>query len=308
MSQTRGTFIELADNQALDRTVFTLLGKNWQELDPIWKKYFQLKTSKKRSEISMTVLGVGDIPEKPEGQPYTTDIIQKGWDKEYLHTEFGNMFEVTETAREDDRTDVLADHAKWFMFSARVVQEKRAAVFFNNGFSAETTPDGKPIFSTTHLLKGGGSAKNQPSTDADLSWNALNQAIIDWQTDQKFEAGQLMSPAEDLVLLVHPAGEMLADRIVNTTNLPGSADNDRNSIKARRNIKIVVNPYFTDTDAWFLLSAKKDAHGFLSYTRVPMSMKPADTDPRTGNRLYPIRWRQSWGVSWWQGSYGTQGA
>jgi len=106
---------------------------------------------------------------------------------------------------------------------------------------------------------------------------------------------------------VPPFLEFTADRILNSTLLPGSADNDRNPIKARRNWSIVVSPYLTDEDAWFLLPASKKQHGITSYTRVPMSMEPAMTDPRTRNRMYPIRFRRSWGCAFWQGVFGTPG-
>ena len=305
MAQTRGTFAEIHDN--LDRAVYTLLGKEYKELTPIWRKYFTVKTSQKRSELVQTVTGMGDVPEKPEGQAYVADIIQAGYQKEFLHTEFGMMFEVTQTALEDDRYDVLSEYAKWLMFSARVVEEKRAALLFANGFTSEQSPDGVSIFNTAHVLKGGGTARNQLSVASDLSWTSLQQALTDWQRETKFEAGQFMQPAEDLYLIVPPELEFTAHRIVASTGLPGSADNDVNAIKSLRNITVVKNVYMADTDAWFLL-AKNKSHGFCSYTRVPMSMEPAMTDPRTRNRLYPIRFRRSWGVKWWQNSFGTAGA
>ena len=306
MAQTRGTFTELYDNT--DRAVYTLLGKEWKEQKPIWRRLYNIKNSEKRSELITTVTGVGDIPEKPEGQPYATDVIKVGYTKEFLHTEFGMMFEVTQTALEDDRYDILSDHAKWFMFSARVVQEKRAAILFNNGFTSELTPDGLSIFNSAHLLKGGGSARNVLASAADLSWTSLQQALVDWQRETKFEAGQHMLPVEDLILVVPPELEFTAAKIVSSTLQPGVGDNDLNTIKTLRNITVVKNVYLTDTDAWFIVSANKSQHGFCSYTRVPMSMDPAMTDPRTRNRLYPIRFRQSWGVRHWQGAFGTAGA
>ena len=305
MAQTRGTFSELHDN--LDRAVYSLLGKEYKEQKQIWRDYFNIKSSGKRSELIMTVTGMGDVPEKAEGAAYTADIIRPGYGKEFLHTEFGMMFEVTQTALEDDRYDVLSQYAKWLMFSARVVEEKRAALLFNNGFTSETTPDGVSIFNAAHVLKGGGTARNQLATPSNLSWTSLQTALTDWQRETKFEAGQFMQPVEDLVLLVPPELEFTAYRIVNSTLLPGSADNDANAIKSLRNIKVVKNVYLTDTNAWFLLAANK-SHGFTSYTRVPMSMEPAMTDPRTRNRLYPIRFRRSWGCSWWQQAFGTAGA
>ena len=38
-----------------------------------------------------------------------------------------------------------------------------------------------------------------------------------------------------------------------------------------------------------------------------ISMEPAMTDARTRNRLYPVRFRRSWGASFWQGSFGVPG-
>jgi hypothetical protein len=305
MPQTRGTFSELHDNT--DRAIFTLLGEEWKEQKPIWRRVYIIKPSTKRSELVTTVTGVGDIPEKAEGQPYTTGVITAGYTKEFLHTEFGYMFEVTRTAIEDDRYDVLSDHAKWFMFAGRVVQEKRAAIPFNNGFTSEQSPDGVSIFNAAHALKGGGTARNQLTTAADLSWTSLQQALVDWQRETKFEAGQQMLPVEDLILYVPPELEFTAAKIVSSTLQPGVGDNDLNTIRTLRNITVVKNVYLTDTDAWFLLAGNK-SHGFCSYTRSPMSMEPAMTDPRTGNRLYPVRFRQSWGVKFWQNSFGTAGA
>ena len=273
----------------------------------IWRKFYVVKPSKKRSELVLTVTGMGDVPEKPEGQAYVTDIIQSGYSREFIHTEFGMMFEVTQTALEDDRFDVLSEYAKWLMFSARVVEEKRAALPFSNGFTSENSPDGVSVFNALHVLKGGGTASNVLATAADLSWTSLSTALTTWQRETKFEAGQFMQPADDLFLIGPPELEFTAHRIIASTGLPGSADNDVNAIKALRNITFVKNVYLTDTDAWFLL-AKNKSHGFTSYTRTPISMEPAMTDPRTRNRLYPIRFRRSWGVKWWQNAFGTAGA
>ena len=305
MAQTRATFNELYDN--IDKAVYTLLFDAQKELPKIWTQVFNVKTSDKKFERVMSVTGMGDVPEKGEGAPYTTDIIRAGWTKDFTHTEYGMMFEVTQTALEDDQYDQLSQHARWLMFSARVVEEKKAHAIFNNGFATEFTPDGVVLFSASHVLKGGGGGRNILSTAADLSATSLQTALVDWQTQTKVESGQLVAPAQDLILFVPPALEFTADRILNSTLLPGSADNDRNPIKARRNWSIIVSPYLTDEDAWFLLAASKKSHGITSYTRVPMSMEPAMTDSRTRNRLYPIRFRRSWGASFWQGTFATPG-
>jgi len=73
-------------------------------------------------------------------------------------------------------------------------------------------------------------------------------------------------------------------------------------------ISITVNPHILDTDSWFLIAQSKRMHGLTSYVRVPVKMAPRMQDPFTGNWIYKIRFRQSWGAWMWQGTFGSQGA
>jgi hypothetical protein len=197
----------------------------------------------------------------------------------------------------------------WFMFSANYVLEKRAANLWNNGFTTEQTADGVSAFNTAHVLAGsGGTFRNRPSSDVAFSWNSLRDAITDLATETKHDSGQLAMAVEDLYLYVPPQLEMLADRVVNTTNLPQSADNDRNSIKARRNIEVIVNPLLTDTNAWFLIAKNKDLHGCKAYERVPVTIEETMLDTRTRSRMTPVRLRYSWFWQTAQNSWGTAGA
>lgn len=302
--QTRGITPQLFDN--VDKDIFTLLFDANKELEKIYPQVIDVKKSDRKFERVMSMTGVGDIPEKGEGAPYTSMTIREGWTKDFIHTEFGAQFEVTQTALEDDQYDQLAQHARWFMFAARVVEEKRAALLYNNGFTSEQSPDGVSIFNTAHVLKGGGTARNRPQTDADLSASSLETALIDLQTETKVEAGQLVAPVMSFKLHIPPALEFVAERILKSTLRPGTADNDVNALK-RRKWEIVVNPYLTDADAWFIQDSNNKRHGLRSYTRVGMQMEPAMTDTRTRNRLYPVRWRRSFGCAFWQNVYGSTG-
>ncbi len=305
-AQTRGSFTQLNDNT--DRLIYVMYQQQLKELPDIWKKVTQVLDSNRATEIRMPIVGFGDIPEKPEGNPFSTDVLMPGYEKRVTHTEFGGAFEVTQTALEDDLHDQLTKAPMWLMFSAGYTIEKRAANLWNNGFSTELASDGLSVFNTGHTLVRGGTFRNRPSAEVDLSWNALKDAITDLSTETKHDSGQLALAVQDLILYVPPSLEMLADRIVNSTGLPGVTDNDRNAIKARRNIEIVVNPLLTDTDAWFLVAKNKKMHGFKAYERIALGQIPPENDPRTRSRLYPIRFRMSWFVDIPQNSWGTQGA
>lgn len=306
MAQTRGTFAQLSDNT--DRLIYVMLDRELKRLKPIWERYTDVMESERATEITLGVVGFDDVPEKPEGQPYATATLRPGHEKRITHTEFGYAFEATQTALEDDLHKQLKKHAMWFMFSANYVREKRAANLLNNGFTTELAADGLSAFNTAHVLAGtGGTFRNRPSTDVAFSWNALSDAITDLSTETKHDSGQLAMAVEDLYLIVPPQLEMLADITVNSVLHPGVADNDRNSIKARRNIEIIVNPLLTDTDAWFLVAKNKDLHGIKSYNRVPVTIEETMLDVRTRSRMTPVRFRSSWFWQTAQNVWGTSG-
>jgi hypothetical protein len=306
MAQTRGSFQQLYDNT--DRRMFVMLDEQLKRLPNIWKQVTQVLDSDRQTEISMNVVGFGDVPERAEGAPFATDLLMPGHQKTVTHTGWGLAYEATIEAMEDDRHDQISKYAMWLMYTAGYTLEKRAANIFNNGFTTETTADGVSLFNVSHPLIRGGTAANRTSGDPDLSWTALKNAITLLATDTKQDSGQIALATQDLVLYVPPNLEMLADRIVNSNGLPGSADNDRNSIKARRDIKIVVNPLLTDTTAWFLVSANKKMHGIKAYERVPIEQMEPETLPTTKSRLYPIRFRYSFFADTWQNSYGSAGS
>lgn len=304
--QTRGQWPGLYDN--VDKTVMVAVGKEVKEIPTIYTKLFQKVTSAKKFERYTTTVPFGDVPAKPEGTAYQFDIIQQGYTKDITPVEYGLGCEHTQTADEDDQYDELKKKSKYLVFSMKQVEEKAAADIFNNGFSSQKTADAVALFSTSHTLKRGGTAKNRPSTDADLSITSLAQAFIDLATDTKIESGQLGMPPNEYLLVVPPALEFVAHRVIASSGLPGSADNDVNPVKARRKISIVVDPFLTDTDAWFLVPASSERHGLIYLQRIGITLNPPATDPRTGNRLYTLRARKAWDSVLWQNTYGTQGA
>lgn len=306
MAQTRGLLDLSYDN--VDKTVSGIMKDRLNELTRIYPKVYNLKTSDRKFERIVTYVPFGDSQDKPEGQLYAFDTIRQGRTKDFTHTEMGLGFEATQTALDDDAENILSKAGEWLAFSARYTQEKRAANPFNNGFTSELTPDGVSVFNTAHTLAGGGSFRNRPATDADLSATSLTNAMIDTQLEQKDEAGHLAAPVNSWILYIPPALEFLADRLINSVNLPGSADNDRNPIKSLRTWSIVVNPHLSDTDAWFLVAADKSRHGMTWYTRQPITKEPMATDPRTGNRIFKVRHRFSVGAWTALGVYGTSGA
>jgi len=304
--QTRGSFDALYDN--VDKTLAGIMKAQLKELPRIYTRIYNIKTSDRKFERIVTYVPFGDTVSKGEGEPYAMDQLTQGYVKDFTHTENGLGFEVTQTALEDDAENILNRAGEWLAFSARYVEEKRAAGPFNNGFTTELTPDGVSLFNSAHVLKGGGTARNALATAADLSATSLTQAMIDLQTQQQDERGHLAAPINSWILYVPPALEFLAERLVKSKGLPSSADNDLNPMQSRRSWEIIVNPHLSDADAWFLVANSKAQHALTFYRRVPISLDPMEKDPRTKNRIFTVRHRFSLGAWNWNGTFGSPGA
>lgn len=305
MAQFRAQTPALSDN--VDKFITAFIGKSVKELPRIHPKVFRKQTTGKAFERTTTFAPFGDVPQKPEGEEYQTDLIMQAYTKDVRPLEFGLMFESTETAEEDDQFDELAKKGTYLVLSMHQVEEKYGAAPFNLGFSTQTTADGVALYSTAHTLKRGGTAKNRGSSDADLSVTSLSQAFIDMDTDTKLESGQIVRPASGYYLYVAPANRFNAMRIVKSTLIPGEASNDINPV-GDLDITVLVNPFLTDSDAWFLVPKDKNANGLVWLERKAISQPAPMTDARTGNRLYKLRARECWDSIDWRNSYGSPGA
>lgn len=303
MAQLRGTAPVLYDN--IEKIVYSVVETTGKSLPPIWKKYYRVLKSNKKFERRTQFAQFTDVPLKGEGEDYTSRSVRTGNTVDLTHLGFGLGFEVSEEAEEDDQFDVIADYAAGLMRAAKWTEESYAAAPLNLGFTTQTSPDGDAWFSASHTLITGGDYSNLITDD--LSNDSLMNALILSATDARSEEGHNLMLQEGWDLIVPPALMGVADRVVNSAGLPGSNDNDRNPVKNLFNVNIVVNPLLSDSDSWFLLAKGKN-HGLLSYTRVPMSMKPMIRTERADNRLFRLRFRRSWGVDRWQGSVGSQGA
>ena len=143
---------------------------------------------------------------------------------------------------------------------------------------------------------------------SDLNETSLEDALIDISTFTDDRGLTISVQATKLV--IPPQLTFVADRILNSQQRVGTADNDINAI---RNTGVLpggytVNHYLTDPDAFFILTSVTEAgEGLKMFQRTAMetSMEP---DFTTGNIRYKARERYSFGFSDWRGIYGSQGA
>jgi hypothetical protein len=185
-------------------------------------------------------------------------------------------------------------------------KQVKAAAILNNGFSAAYPGgDGVALFSTAHPLINGGTNANTPTTAADLNETSLENAVIGiaaW-TDER----GLLIAARPRKLIVPPALQFVATRLLETSLRVGTTDNDINAIKNNGSIPegYTINHFLTDTNGWYLTTDVPN--GMKHFVRMAMTTG-MDGDFDTGNVRYKARERYSFGFSDPLGMYGSPGA
>ena len=181
---------------------------------------------------------------------------------------------ATREMMRDELYGVMEDMAVELAYSANATEETILANTFNNGFnSSYTGPDGLELFSSVHVREDGGTFKNEPSSQADLSKSTLETGLTDFRKNFTDGAGKKLA-IRPKYLLVSPDNQFTAARLLDSTNNPvvnygEDADNDSTAAINPINglgLQLVVWDYLTDTNAWFLL-AEKENHKLLCYTR-----------------------------------------
>ena len=282
-----------------------LFGMEYAKYDLEHKEIFETESSDRSFEEETKLSGFSAAPVKDEGSAIEYDNAQEAWTARYTHETIAMGFSVTEEAIEDNLYDSLsARYTKALARAMAYTKQVKGAAILNDAFST-TYGDGVALCSTSHPLVSGGTNSNTPSTAADLNETSLEAAVISISacTDER----GLLIAARPKKLVIPPALQFVACRVLETEGRVGTADNDLNAMKTKGSIPegYAINHYLTDTDAWFLTTDIPNGLKHFTRTALQTSM---DADFDTGNSRYKARERYSFGVSDPLGIYGSPGA
>ena len=284
-----------------------LFGLEYERYGEQHKEIYDTESSERSFEEETKLSGFSAAPVKNEGSAIAYDNAQEAWTARYNHETIALGFSITEEAVEDNLYDSLsARYTKGLARAMAYTKQTKAAAVLNNGFSATALGgDGVALFSTAHPLVSGGTNSNRPSTGADLNETSLESAVIQiaaW-TDER----GLLIAAKPRKLVIPPALQFTATRLLETSLRVGTADNDINALKNNGSIPegYTINNYLTDTNAWFLTTDVPN--GMKHFVRTPLS-NSMDGDFDTGNVRYKSRERYSFGFSDPLGMFGSPGA
>ena len=282
-------------------------GKAYDEFPVEYTALFETQTSDRRYEEDVGISSFGLASVKDEGDSFSYDSEKQAFITRYVHIVYALGFMVSREAFEDDQYDVIGQRrAKGLAFSMRQTKEIVGANVYNRAFtSGYTGGDGKVLCASDHPNIAGGTWSNIPTTAADISEAALEQACIDiakWTNDRGLKIA--IQPQK---LIIPVDLEFEANRILKTQYRVGTSDNDINVLNMQGKFPggIVVNHYLTDTDAWFLRTNSPD--GMKHFVRRAPQFG-VDNDFDTENAKFKATERYSFGWTDPRGIYGTTGA
>ena len=285
-----------------------LFGMEYAKYGEEHAEIFETESSDRSFEEEVKLSGFSAAPVKNEGAAIEYDSAQEAWTARYTHETIAMGFSITEEAMEDNLYDSLSSrYTKALARAMAYTKQVKAAAVLNNAFSGSgvTYGDGKTLCATDHPLVSGGVNSNTFTVGADLNETSLEAAVIQiagW-TDER----GLLIAAKPRKLIVPPALQFVATRLLETEGRVGTADNDINALRNNGSIPegYTVNHYLTDTNAFFLMTDVPN--GLKHFVRTPMSTS-MDADFDTGNARYKARERYSFGVSDPLGIFGSAGA
>lgn len=281
-----------------------IFGMEYDRLPARWKEVFEVFTSQKAYEEDLMVVGLGGASTKTEGGVIRYDQGGESYVSRYSHITTALAFAITEEMLEDGLYGSIADRYGASMArSMRYTEEGHAHAIFNNAFNSSYAGGDGTELCGTHTLYNGGTLANEPSTAADLSEDALEDACIAIGKFVDDRGIPIMCRPKKLFVPIDL--DFTAQKILQTQNQVGTANNDVNAVRGRFSGGHAISEYLSDTDAWFIVT---DApHGLKKFDRRKLK-KAMEGDFETGNMRYKATQRYSFGWTDFRGVYGCPGA
>lgn len=299
-----------AFSEALWPGIESWFGDTYNDYEPIWNKLVDVHTSDKAFEKfqGITSYALAGVKDQGAGIPYRDKF--QGFPREIINVTYGIGSTITYEMMRYEQYDKFKSIPQELARSVRKTEETVVAGLLNNGFSTATSPtltaDGLSLFNSAHLLVAANNVtqRNTPATASDLTQTALEQAYID--VSRFVDDQNLPIVVRPQKLIVPLESQHLARKIIGTEYEVDSGNNTINPVSSSRMpIELVISPWLTDTDAWFIKTDQADG---LVFTNVDEVMIDRDNDFDTKNLKFSAMRIFGVGAVNYLGYYGSPGA
>jgi hypothetical protein len=284
-------------------------GQAYDSYKTEYTELFEHETTSRAFEEYVQFTGLGLAAIKREGAAITYDDMKQGYVTRFVPVNYALGFVVSKEAVADGISGIVGKkRARFLAESFRQTKETVGANVYNRAFNTSyTMPDGQPVCATAHVNYTGGTFANRPTTDADLSEAALEQACIDIAGYTNDRGLKIAVHAQKLCLPYQL--EFEAERILGTPYRVGTSDNDVNAIRKLGKFPegVCLSHWFDDSDAWFIRTSCAKGEGLVYFEREKISFG-MDQEFDTSAAKFKAEERYSFGIGDPRAIYGTQGA
>lgn len=249
-------------------------GAAYIDWEPLWPKLVTEYNSDKQFEKYQGQTEFGLAAVKDQGGNIQYRDPYQGFQREIINTTYGLGSSITYEMMRYDQYNLFQRIPEQLAKSVRRTEETVVHNLLNNGFSTATNPtltaDGLSLFNTAHILVGSSTTLNNiPTTAADFSQSALEQAYIDVG---RFVDDQNLPIVVDLVRLAVPIeSQHLARKVLQTEYEVNSGNNTINPVStSRMPLDLLVTPYLSDVDSWYIKTNVDDGLVFQEVDPVQL--------------------------------------
>lgn len=237
---------------------------------------FHVEDTNRLTYDHLIMHGLGGIEEVAEGQDYPSINTEQGDFITYTQRQFGGSFKVTKKMRKYDLYNQIRQLPKTLVRRAfdRIDQSMADTLLYGwsttftdvwAGTTTATGPDGLALFSSVH------SNDTTSRTYSNLIVNAAGTAdpVLSREAIVKTRANALVlkdpenntTPVNLDTLIVSPSNEDLAERLLFSNLMSGTANNDTNALKGKIKNLIVWERLQTRSDStdtsnyWFMMDS-----------------------------------------------------
>ena len=284
--------------------------ETYDEIPEQFSKIFNVEKSNSATETDHGMGAVGEWEERAsELDTVAYAKISDGGEVTYRHKAFTKGFMIGRELYDDEKYGQIKKMPKALARAGRAKVERDAITVLTKGFKGESGAfkgrDGLELFHDRHTLV------DSEKTCSNLMTGALNEVnlkkAIQMMAEQLDEAGGLIQ-MKATKLIIPPALEDTARRLLHSAQLPGTELNDTNEY-LRDRLQIVVMDYLAEIAGgsdtmWFLQDGSR--HELNFFWRVKPEFKNEE-DFDTFVAKYRGYMRYSYGFSDWRGMVGSKG-
>lgn len=285
-------------------------GSSYEEWPTIWDKLVEVYPSDKAFEKFQGITGYGlaGVKDQGAGIPYRDKY--QGFPREIINVFYGIGSTITYEMMRFDMYNLMEKIPTELAKSVRQTEETVVANLLNNAFSTAASPtltaDGLSLLNAAHRLVADNSVtlRNTPATASDLSQTSLEQARIDIGNFVDDQNLPIVVTGKKLIVPIESIN--LAEKILGTEYEVDTGNNTINPVaSARQPLELIVSPWLTDVDAWFIKTSQEDG---LVFTEVDPVMVDRDNDFDTKNLKFSTMRGFGVGAVNYLGYYGSPGA